>query len=72
MDLKQPGLVREKCRLNVVGRASWPELLRGLPREVVDAPSLEVFKNRLDGILRSLIWWWTTLPMAEKLELGDL
>ncbi|KFQ84883.1 hypothetical protein N337_01630, partial [Phoenicopterus ruber ruber] len=26
-----------------------------LPREVVDAPSLEVFKIRLDGALRNLI-----------------
>ncbi|KFO75418.1 hypothetical protein N303_05265, partial [Cuculus canorus] len=26
-----------------------------LPREVVDAPSLEVFKARLDGALSSLI-----------------
>ncbi|KFR15369.1 hypothetical protein N306_08331, partial [Opisthocomus hoazin] len=27
----------------------------GLPREVVDAPSLEAFKARLDGALRNLI-----------------
>jgi len=27
-----------------------------LPREVVDAPSLEVFKARLDGALGSLIY----------------
>ena len=26
-----------------------------LPREVVDAPSLEVFKARLDGALNSLV-----------------
>ena len=26
-----------------------------LPREVVDAPSLEVFKTRLDGALGSLV-----------------
>jgi len=28
-----------------------------LPREVVDAPSLEVFKARLDGALSNLVWW---------------
>ena len=28
-----------------------------LPREVVDAPSLEVFKARLDGALGSLVWY---------------
>jgi len=27
----------------------------GLPREVVDAPSLETFKVRLDGSLRNLV-----------------
>ena len=27
-----------------------------LPREVVDAPSLEVFMTRLDGALGSLSW----------------
>jgi len=27
-----------------------------LPREVVDVPSLEVFKARLDGALGSLSW----------------
>jgi len=27
-----------------------------LPREAVDAPSLEVFKARLDGALDSLSW----------------
>ncbi|KFO55744.1 hypothetical protein N302_01111, partial [Corvus brachyrhynchos] len=26
-----------------------------LPREAVDAPSLEVFKTRLDGALRNLV-----------------
>ena len=26
-----------------------------LPREVVDAPSLEVFKARLDGVLGNLV-----------------
>jgi len=28
---------------------------KGLPREVVDAPSLEVFKARLDGALGNLV-----------------
>ena len=31
------------------------EVLNRLPREVVDAPSLEVFKARLDGVLGSLV-----------------
>ena len=28
-----------------------------LPKEVVDAPSLEAFKARLDVALGSLVWW---------------
>ncbi|PKU34267.1 hypothetical protein llap_15428 [Limosa lapponica baueri] len=43
-----------------------------LPREVVDAPSLEVFKTRLDGALSNLVWWEVSLPMAGGLELDDL
>jgi len=40
-----------------------------LPREIVDAPSLEAFKARLNGIVGSLIWWVATLNMAGGLEL---
>jgi len=35
-----------------------------LPREAVGAPSLEVFKARLDGALGSPVWWEVSLPMA--------
>ena len=34
-----------------------------LPREAVDAPSLEVFKAKLDGDLGSLSWWRAAVPM---------
>jgi len=44
----------------------------GLPREAVDLPSPEAFKDSLNGILGSLIWWLETLSMAGQLELGDL
>jgi len=43
-----------------------------LPREAVDAPSLEAFKARLDVALGSLVWWLVTLPTAGGLELDDL
>ena len=33
-----------------------------LPKEAVDAPSLEAFKARLDEALSSLIWWGPTSP----------
>ena len=42
-----------------------------LPREVVDAPSLEVFKARLDWALSNLIQWKVSLPVARGLELDD-
>jgi len=35
-----------------------------LPREAVDAPSLAVFKARLDGALSNLVWWKMSLLMA--------
>ena len=37
------------------------------PREVVEAPSLERSKARLDGALSSLIYWKVSLHMAEGL-----
>jgi len=38
----------------------WPRL----PREAVAAPSLAGFKARLDGALRTLVWWKMSLLMA--------
>jgi len=35
-----------------------------LPKDVVDAPSLEAFKARLDVALGSLVWWLATLHIA--------
>jgi len=43
-----------------------------LPREAVDAPSLEAFKARLDGALSNLVWWKVSLLMAGGLEPDDL
>jgi len=43
-----------------------------LPKEVVDAPSLEVFQARLDVALSNLVQWKLSLPMAGELELNDL
>ena len=34
-----------------------------LPRECVAAPSLAVFKARLDGALSNLVWWKMSLPI---------
>lgn len=38
----------------------WPRLTR----EAVDTPSLQVFKDRLDGAVSSLGWWKLSLLMA--------
>ncbi|KAK4831497.1 hypothetical protein QYF61_018081 [Mycteria americana] len=40
------------------------KLWHRLPREVVDAPSLETFKVRLDGALSNLIWLKMSLLIA--------
>jgi len=37
----------------------------GRTKEAVDAPSLEVFKARLDVALGSLVWWFVILHIAE-------
>ena len=42
-----------------------------LPKEVVDVPSLEAFKARLDVALGSLVWWLVTLHIAGGLKLDD-
>ena len=42
-----------------------------LPKEVVNAPSLEAFKARLDVALGSLVWWLATLHIAGGLKLDD-
>jgi len=38
------------------------------PREAVAAPSLAVFKARLDGALSNLVWWKMSLLVAGGLE----
>ena len=43
-----------------------------LPSEVVDAPSLEAFKARLDGAVSNLAYREVSLPIAGRLELDDL
>ena len=42
-----------------------------LPKEVVDAPSLEAFKARLDVALGSLVSLLATLHIAGGLNLSD-
>ena len=51
--------VRKKFFAVRVGR-HW----KTLPREAVDAPSLAVFKARLDGALSKLVQWKVSLSMA--------
>jgi len=46
----------------------WP----WLPREVLDAPSLETFKARLDAALRNLIRLRKSLLMAGGVGLDSL
>jgi len=52
--------VKKKCFTQGVLRC-WNRL----PREAVDAPSLEAFKARLDGLLANLILCLAALTMAE-------
>jgi len=43
-----------------------------LPREAVNAPSVAVFKARLDGASSNLVLWKVSLSMAGGLKLDDL
>jgi len=43
-----------------------------LSKEVVDAPSQEAFKARLDVALGSLVQWLAILHVAGELKLDDL
>lgn len=45
---------------------------RLLLREIVAAPSPELFKAKWDGALGNLIQWKVSLPIAEGLELDCL
>jgi len=42
-----------------------------LPKEVVDAPSLEAFKARLTVALGILFWWLVPLHIAGGLKLDE-
>ena len=42
-----------------------------LPKEAVDAPSLEAFSARLDVALGSLVCWLVTLQTAGGLKLDE-
>ena len=50
-------LRKGRFRLDIRGKffTESGEVLEQLPREAVDAPSLEVFKARLDGAMSSLV-----------------
>ena len=46
----------------------WETLSGNLPKEAVDAPSLQAFKARLDVALGSLVCWLVTLHIAGGVE----
>jgi len=71
------GIKPKKCRfrLDVRKKSSTLRVVRHwhrLPKEAVAAPSLTVFKARLDGALSNLVWWKVSLPTAGGLEPDDL
>ena len=60
-----------RFRLDIRGKFFTQRVVRHwnrLPKEAVDAPSLEAFKARLDVALGSLVWWLATLCIAGGVE----
>jgi len=56
-----------RCRLDIRKKFFTLKVVRPwltLPREAMAAPSLAVFKARLDGALSNLGWWKLSLPMV--------
>ena len=41
-----------------------------MPKDAVDAPSVEAFKARLDVALGSLVWWQTILHIQPGVGTG--
>ena len=69
---------KERFKLDIRGKFFTLRVVRcwnRLPREAVDAPSLEVLKARLDGALVNLVkyyMWRLVAPLAAgRLELDD-
>ena len=66
-------LRQERFRLDIRGKFFTQRVVthwNRLPKEVVNAPSLETFEARLDVALGSLVWWLATLCIAGGLELN--
>ena len=71
-------LKKGRVRLDIRGKFFTMRVVRfwnRLPREVVDALSLDMLKTRLEGTMGSLVWYqiWRleALPVAGGLELDD-
>ena len=59
-----------RFRLNITKKLFTVRVVRHwnrLPSELVDAPSLEAFKARLDGALSSLVLWEVSIPISRGL-----
>ena len=58
-----------RCRLDIERKFFIQRFVRHcnrLPRGAANSPSLEAFKDRLDGALGSLVYWVATLHMTRR------
>lgn len=60
------------CQWTPIGDCLVEGIYWWFPREIVDAPSVTVFKTRLDQSWSKPLQWKVSLPTIRGLELGDL
>lgn len=66
--MRWPQVASRRFRLGIRKNFCMEKEVRhwnGLPGEVVESPSVAVFKRREDVALRDVVWWWEVLGQVD-------